>query len=148
LPLHPDVPTGQQVVDHVHLREQLDVLERAGDAELATLSGRSAHDRLALERMSPCWGRYTWLIVLKIDVLPGAVRSDDGEQLAGLTSKPTPLIAVTPPNRRVMSSTSISGAWSCGGRCVLVVRSSGFLPGAVAAAADRWRHDAHRLRRL
>ncbi len=47
--LHPDVATGQQVVDDVHLREQLDVLERAGDAEVGDLVGAQAHQRRALE---------------------------------------------------------------------------------------------------
>ena len=33
----------------VHLREQLDVLERAGDAEVGDLVGSQAHHRCALE---------------------------------------------------------------------------------------------------
>ena len=33
-------------------------------------------------RMSPSWGRYTWLMELEDRRLAGAVRADDGEQLA------------------------------------------------------------------
>ena len=36
----------------------------------ATLSGRMPHDARPFQRMSPICGMYTWLIELKIDVLP------------------------------------------------------------------------------
>ena len=68
---HPDVAAEQQVVEHGHLREQLDVLERAGDAELGDLVRAACPLMLVpFQRMSPLWGMYTWLIELKIDVLP------------------------------------------------------------------------------
>ena len=68
---------------------------------------------LPFQRMSPIWGMYTWLIELKIDVLPAPFGPDDGEQLAASsTVNETSLIASTPPKRSWMSSTSSSGRHS------------------------------------
>ena len=60
----------QQVVDDGHLGEQLDVLERAGDAAFGHLVGTQAHDALALPADVAACGRYTWEMALKIEVLP------------------------------------------------------------------------------
>ena len=64
------------------------------------------------KRMSPCCGRYTWLIVLKIDVLPAPFGPMIANNSPGCTSNDTPSIAVTPPKRNVMSSTLSNGAFT------------------------------------
>ena len=43
------VTAGHDVVEHAHVREQLDVLEGAGDAELGDRARRQAGDVLAAE---------------------------------------------------------------------------------------------------
>ena len=79
---------GQQVVQHAHLREQLAVLEGAGEAEPRDFVRRAAGDVLAAE---------TDRAAAAIDAadavehagLAGAVRADQREQLARLQPQTT-----------------------------------------------------------
>ena len=56
--------------------------------------------------MSPSWGWYTCEIVLKIDVLPAPFGPMIANSSWSSTLNDTSLMAVTPPNRSVMFSTS------------------------------------------
>ena len=76
----------------------------------ATLSGRAPMIDEPFQRMSPSCGRYTWLMVLKIEVLPAPFGPMIENSSPGFTWKATSLMAVTPPNRSVMSSTSRMGS--------------------------------------
>ena len=63
------------------------------------------------QRTSPTCGMYTWLIELKIDVLPAPFGPMMANSSPVSTVNETLLIASTPPKRSVISSTSSSGAY-------------------------------------
>ena len=76
----------------------------------ATTSGRRPRIDSPFQRMSPVCGRYTWLIVLKIDVLPAPLGPMMANSSPGCTENETSLIASTPPNRNPISSTTSNGS--------------------------------------
>ena len=80
--MHPHVATEQQVVDHRHLREQLDVLERAGDAEGGNPVGPDPFDALAAPADVADLRDVHLADGVEDRRLAGAVGPDDGEQLA------------------------------------------------------------------
>ena len=80
--VHPYVATEQQVVDHGHLREQLDVLERAGDAEGGDPVGTDPLDALALPADVTDLGDVDLADGVEDRCLAGTVGPDDREQLA------------------------------------------------------------------
>ena len=54
------------------------------------------------QRMSPGWGWYTWLMVLKIDVLPAPLGPMMANSSPGCDVERHVVDRVTPPNRRVI----------------------------------------------
>jgi hypothetical protein len=78
------VAAHEDVVEHGEVREQLDVLEGAGDAERGDPVGPHAHDRLALPADVALLGLVHLVDAVEDGRLPGAVGADDGEQLAGV----------------------------------------------------------------
>ena len=76
----------------------------------ATMSGRRPMSDSPFQRMSPRCGRYTWLIVLKIDVFPAPLGPMMANSSPGSTVNDTSSIAITPPNRNPISSTSSNGS--------------------------------------
>jgi hypothetical protein len=79
---HPDVAAGEDVVEHRHVREEGDVLEGAGDAQLGGLVGLHPHDRLALPADVALLGPVHLVDAVEDRRLAGAVGADDREQLA------------------------------------------------------------------
>ncbi len=79
-PLHADVATQQQVLEHGHLREQLDVLEGAGDAEFGHPVGAGAHQALALPTDVALLGAVHLADRVEYRGLAGAVGADHGEE--------------------------------------------------------------------
>ena len=124
----------------------------------ATTSGRRPMSDSPFHLMSPRCGRYTWLIVLKIDVLPAPLGPMMANSSPGWTLNDTSSIAITPPNRNPISSTSNNGS--------AITRPPTQPAANVAAIANcsrgrplEWSicgeqlqetatHDNHRLRRL
>lgn len=79
--LHTDVAPEEQVLDHRHLGEQLNVLERAGDAELSDEVGAMPHDRLALPVDVALLGSVHLGDGVEDRRLSCAVRTDDRKKL-------------------------------------------------------------------
>ena len=72
----------------------------------ATRSGRWPMMDRPFHRMSPSWGRYTWLMELKIDVLPAPLGPMMENSSPSATWNETSVMALTPLNDRLMESTS------------------------------------------
>ena len=72
----------------------------------ATRSGRIPLMLWPRQRMSPTWGMYTWLMALKIDVLPAPLGPMMANSSPWATVNDTSLIAITPPKRSWIASTS------------------------------------------
>jgi hypothetical protein len=75
------VAAEQQVVEHGHLREQLDVLERAGNPQLGDLVGTQTLDALALPADVADLRDVHLADRVEDRRLAGAVRPDDRKQL-------------------------------------------------------------------
>ena len=91
---------GHDVVEHAHVREQLDVLEGAGDAEPGDRARRQAGDVLAAEA-DAALAAVDAADAVEGAGLAGAVGADQREQLAGSTANETPSSTVRPPKRRL-----------------------------------------------
>src|SRR5204863_9631552 len=78
----PRVAADEQVLQHGRVLEQLDVLELAGDAEAGDLVRRTAQQGLAVELDRPCRRRVEAADKIEHGRLAGAVRPDQGEDLA------------------------------------------------------------------
>ena len=77
----------QQVVEHRHLREQLDVLERAGDAQGGDLVRAQTLDAAALPADVADLGDVHLADGVEDRGLAGAVGADDREQLAAVDAE-------------------------------------------------------------
>ncbi len=78
------VAAQHQVVEHRHLREQLDVLEGAGDPQVGDAIRAHPEEVLAHEPDRPLLGVIHARDAVEDRGLAGAVGTDDGEQLPGL----------------------------------------------------------------
>ena len=81
---HAHMPPGEQVVNHGHLREKLDVLEGSSDAHRGDIVGPGAHDRRALPADVTLLRAIHLADGVEDRGLAGPVRTDDREQLAGV----------------------------------------------------------------
>ncbi len=81
------VTADQQIAEHGRVLEQLDVLEGAGDAEPRDAVGRHFGDVLVLEEDLARGRRVDARDQVEDRAFAGAVRSDDGEDLALLHRK-------------------------------------------------------------
>src|SRR5207302_4260719 len=79
---HPEVAAGHDVLQYGHAAEQLDVLERARDPEPRRLVRVEAPARAALEGDRPGLRPVDAVHDVQHRALAGAVRADDGADLA------------------------------------------------------------------
>ena len=79
--LHAHMSTGEQVVDHGHVREEFDVLERAGNSHCGDLVRTLTHDRVAVPANVALLGAIHLRQRVEDRRLASAVRANDREQL-------------------------------------------------------------------
>ena len=81
------MPRHQQVLDHAHVRKQLAVLEGARDAQAGDAMRFQQSQVLILELDASCLGPIKTADAIEHAGLAGAVRPDQGQQLAGASFK-------------------------------------------------------------
>ena len=82
-PLHADVATQQQVLQHRHMRKEFDVLERTGNAQFGYPVWAATHDGLALPPDVALLRVVHLADAVEDRSLTGPVGTDDGVQLFG-----------------------------------------------------------------
>ena len=99
------VRADEDVLEHRHRREQVDVLKRAGDPTLDDPIRRCAQQGLPVEASRPPSGSYRRVITLNAVVLPAPFGPIRPEICPDSTSNETPSRATMPPKRNVISRT-------------------------------------------
>ena len=141
---HADVAACQQVVEHCHLWEKLDVLEGSRHSQLRHPVGADSHDRVAAPQDVARLGAVDLRDRIEDGGLPGAVGADDGVELPGPDLERHRIDGCDPAEAQ-RDLVHFEQRRGLGPR---IVHGGGFDGGFDGGGHNSGGHDSQRLRRL